>query len=150
MMTQVATKQVWAALWMAAFACLAAPFWLEEPWMVLPPAVAGGISGWWLQAGAVGGKATFWAATAIGVCSAFLSLPLFALGFVLVMDGPATVLTNPGKLFGGAFFVIFLALWLLWWWIAAWGAVAGLTLHLACRVVERASDRCPLCRLAAA
>ena len=143
-------RQKVSALWMAFFACLACPFWLAEPWVILLPLVAGGATGWWLQSALVGPRASLVGATIGGIICAFLSLPIIGLGFVAAALGPERILSEPGKLFGGLGFFVFLGAWLLWWWIAAWGALAGFTLQLALWLVDRSKDRCPLCRMASA
>ncbi|WP_282608929.1 hypothetical protein [Pelagibius sp. Alg239-R121] len=128
---------------MAAFACIAdLPILLSDGptiALLLPPVFAGGSFGWVLQADAVGRKSNSLIAAACGAFCALLSLPIVMLGSILI------AISNPiphgiFDLIAMLVMICLAAIALMWWWIFPIGAVAGLTLHLIWKQVEKRQE----------
>ncbi len=123
-------KRMLAAIWMAGAVCLAAfVFCVDDIRMLLAPLVAGGLTGWLLQSKAIGVHSNVGRSAAAGAACAFLSLPIMGLG-VAITDDPQAVILETGRVFGEAFFIVFLSAFTGWWWLILVGAAAGGTLQL--------------------
>jgi len=129
-------KRVFCALWMAAFADLAAfPLWLISRQSIPLTAVAlltlsGGVVGMLVQPHAVGRHSTVTYAALVGTACAVLAMPIFLLA-LFVSREPA-VLLNPVGLFTvtlAALSVSSMGTMRLWWLLPI-GALAGATLQL--------------------